>query len=796
MAEKIASALGGSSFSRAEKKQGYYGIKANGHDYAVTWGYGHLCTLSDAKGYDESYKSWRKMPMPFIPDEFKIVLNDRTGIPVRQTYSIVKKLFSKADYIINATDFDREGELIFYYLYSYMGCRKPVMRMKLSSTTQTGIHDAFNSLIDNDEVVPIRQSAQCRSIADWVVGCNMTAAMTIKAGGKDILSIGRVQTPTLAIIVRRDDEIARFRPEDYYTADAVFTTKKGETYKGTHKNKRFDKKEDADAIVRKCDGRTGTATMIEDTEKTRFVPNLYSLDSLQMDANGRYGFSLKKTLDVTQSLYDKGFVTYPRTDCQYLPEDMRGNILKIHEMLKGCGYDSFFTPDASVRNMDLHKKRFFDDTKLGSHYAIIPTDRPPAAMTEDEKKIFGLVAASVARMLYKDAVLVNRKVTTEVEGEQFISSGTSVKEKGWMAVDHTEKEEFLPDISEGDAVSASISVSSKKTEPPKHYTEKTLLAAMIAAGKNLEEDDLKKFMSENKLDGLGTVATRAGIIETVIRRGYAERSGKNILSTEKGRDLIRIIPVEDIKSAALTAQYEKKLNLIVKKQQDPDSFLSEIYESTKKWCGEIDRLSKEEAEKMAGPDKEETSGMTCPVCGKPMHKFSWGWGCTGYKEGCKFSISQEYLGKKLTDRQAKTLCEKGEVGPMVGFTSKKTGNKFEASLKIEYEKDQDGNKVGKIRFKFPERKDESEGKPEVYAVCPDCGASIKKAGWGWVCPKCGLGVPYEKSGRKISKDEAEALFSHGWTKYLEGFKSTKGKPFTAALHLEDKRVKFVFQNDA
>lgn len=804
MAEKIASALGEKSYHSSEKKQGFYNIKIRGLDYSVTWGYGHLCTLANAKEYDEAYRNWSRMPLPFIPDDFKIVLNERDGIPVGKTYSVVKKLFCQADYIINATDFDREGELIFYYLYKYMGCKKPVMRMKVSSTTTSGLREAFYSLLDNDDVIPIRQSAECRSIADWVVGCNMTAAMTVKSGSSSVISIGRVQTPTLSIVTGRDQEIRDFKPKDYYTVDAVFTTKDGSKYKGTCDKKKFDTKEEAESVLISCGSFPGTVTKTEETEKIQKVPNLYSLDSLQMEANGRYGFSVKRTLDVTQSLYDKGFVTYPRTDCQYLPEDMFGRIRQTQDMLKQHGYEKYFTSHADPQNMSEHRKRFFDDSKLGSHFAIIPTDQPAIALSIDEQKIYGLVAASVIRMLYPDAVLKNKKIFTEVNKVMFVSSGMSVRDPGWMEVDHKVSQDLLPDVKEGDQVDSNVHMSKKQTEPPAHFTEKTLLAAMITAGKNLEEEDLKKFMSENKIDGLGTVATRASIIENLIRRGVIERKGKEILATQKGFDLIDIIPVKEIKSAALTAAYERKLNLIVHGKQDPDEFLEEIYRSTTDWCGQIKKLSDKEAKTVAdGKDEKDGSSIMCPICGRPVAKYAWGYGCTGYKDGCKFSISQTIAGKKLTDRQMTSLCEKGTIGPLSGFVSKKTGKKFEASLKVEYTSDSTGKKeFTKIGFVFQDRKEDPDlvrardNASEPDAVCPECGAKMIKGTYGWECKNhCGVTIPYIKSKHRLTRQNVEDLLTDGETAEISDFVSQKGKYFTSNLRLQNKKVIFSFQTE-
>lgn len=785
MGEKIAAALGGSSFHKAEKKNGYYMIRYKGTEYAVTWGYGHLCALAEAVQYNPEYKNWSKLPIPFIPKDYKVVLNEKSKMPVKEAYRIVKQLFDRADYVINATDFAREGELIFYYLYHYMGCRKPVMRAKLVSTTKDGIEDSFDHLLDSSDFAGILASAQCRSITDWVVGCNLTVAMTLQYGGRNIYSIGRVQTPTLAMVVERDEQIKNFKPEDYFTVEGVFTTATDKTYEGVHEQKRFDKKEDADAIVSRCRGHKGIVADIETTEEKELVPHLYSLDSLQMDANEKYGLNLKHTLDLVQKLYEKGLVTYPRTDCQYLPDDMVGKIQQVHSMLRSNGFGHLFGPEASDSNMLKNKKRFFDTSKVGSHFAIIPTGQVPSGLSSDEKKVYGLIADSVIRMLYEAAVIEKTKVTTTVNGESFITNGKSLKYDGWMFVNGSTKEEFIPALKIGDQVDPDISSFARKTKPPKHYTDKSLLAAMLSAGRNLEDKDLKKFMAEQKIDGVGTVATRASIIETLVARGMVVRDKKNILATERGINLIHAIPVEAVKSAALTAQCEKKLNMIMNHEMDTGSFLNGIYKDVADWCGEIKKVS------VAPEASSEKPGLDlmCPVCGSPLNKFNWGYGCSEHKNGCKFAVGA-ICGKLLTEGQLRTLLSKEKIGPLAGF-KRKDGGSFEASLKLEPVIENGETVNYKVVFDVP--KSQQNENRDLYATCPKCHKRIVRGKWGWECEaKCGISVPYTLCEKKIEPEVAESLFTHGCVAMVEGFISKKGRPFNAGLTLKGNKVEFVF----
>lgn len=781
VAETIASILGGSTFHKSEKGKGYYTITYRGIEHAVTWGYGHLCALAEAVQYNPDYKNWRNLPSPFIPDNYKIVLNEDAKGSVKETYRTVKKLFDQADWIINATDFDREGELIFYYLYTYANCTKPVMRANIESTTEAGIKKTFDNLLKSSDFAGLLASARCRSIADWVVGCNLTVAMTLAAGSQNIYSIGRVQTPTLAMVVARDEEIANFKPENYFTLDAKFTKANGEYYKATHKEKKFKTKDDAEAALARCNSAgTGTVKEIAVNESYRQVPSLYDLDLLQMAANGKYGMSLKNTLAVTQRLYEKGFVTYPRTDCHFLPEDMSGQIMHIQEMLKNNGFGHLFNADADVKNMQADPKRFFDDSKLGSHFAIVPTERPASGLDAEEQKVYGLIADSVIRMLYPPAKIASTTVTTEVGMDEFTTSGSMVLEKGWLFVNGETKEEYLPDLTEGEMVSGEYEVQAKQTKPPAHYTDKTLLAAMKSAGKILEEDDLREFMAHNKIEGIGTPATRAGIVETLLGRGYIVRDKKKILATQRGASLIHLIPVDDIKSAAMTARYEKQLDMIVNGQEDPDHFLNMIYADLRGWCEKIRSMPVK-----AQLGEKTATDLMCPSCGAPLVKYSWGYGCSEHNNGCKFSLGK-IAGKALTENQVKTLLSQERLGPLDGF-KKKDGGSFSATLVLVEEE----GGTYKVAFDFPKPK--SDEMKDLYARCPDCGAAITKGRWGWECSAhCGISVPYELCSRKIEPEVAESLLAAGSTPILEGFISKKGKPFNASLTFENKKVKFVF----
>lgn len=788
MAGKIASVLGGVTFDKKDKKQGYYKIMFKGRECAVTWGYGHLCTLADASQYNPEYRNWSKMPIPFIPEIFQVVLNERSKMPIKSTYKVVQQLFSGADYIINATDFDREGELIFYYLYSYMGCRKNVMRAKLASTTPQGIKNAFENLMPCSDFASLLASAQCRSAADWVVGCNLTAAMTVKYGRKgEIYSIGRVQTPTLAMVVGRDEAICSFKPEDYFVVEGRFKTKDGKEYKGVYKQKRFDKRDDAQYVLSKCQGGNGIVTETSGTRTQKTFHGLYNLDLLQMETGKLYGFSGKRTLDATQKLYEKGYVTYPRTDCTYLPEDMEQGIGRVQEMLRTNGYGGLFNADASSDNMHMARKCYFDDSKLGSHYAIIPTEMAPKNLDSDEEKVYGLIADSVIRMLYPPAVLENTRVITEVGGEKFITTGTSVVSPGWLFVHGRVKEETVPHLSEGECVNAECVVQAKKTQPPKHFTDSSLLKAMVSAGRTVEDEELRDFMEKNGIEGIGTVATRAAIVENLIQRGFIVRDKKNILATERGIALVHAVPVDEVKSASMTAGYEKQLNLIMKGEQEPSAFLNGIYRDVRKWCGLIMGQKGEGAEKLSNAPNTK---LICPVCASPLHRYKWGYGCTEYRNGCKFSVGA-ICGKMLSEGQLGTLLSKEKIGPLKGF-KKKDGTEFSATLVLE--KVMKNGKIIDYKISFEKKsKVDTDNLPDLYGTCPKCGSRMKKGRCAWECAGgCDVKIPYVISERVIEPEIAEILLSYGETYVVDGFVSKKGNPYMAGLKLVDGKVKFVF----
>lgn len=749
-------------------KDGFLKINYLGDECYVTWGYGHLCELKSAQDYDPEYKNWAKLPMPFIPDNYEVKVKNE----VKKQFNLVRDLMKKSSLVINATDFDREGELIFSYVYEAAGIKTPFKRAHFSSQTEEGLQDGFKTLLTSKDVEPITNAGRGRSIADAVVGWNMTAKMTLKTHTHEVLSIGRVQTPTLNILVERELAIRNFVPEPYYTITAEFATSAGETYKGEHSAKKFKTNAEAKAVFDKINGKPGVVSEIETKLTKKEAPNLYSLSSLQMAANSKYSFTMAKTLEVAQQLYEAGYTTYPRTDSQYLTEDMVPTVNEVLDVLSknNATYNGFIDGKGKVAK----SKKYFDDTKVQSHFAIIPTKSYPKSLTPDQEKLYDLIARSVIMMLYKEATIENTKVTTTVEGEDFISNGKVVKDAQWMTIDTVSKDELLPKLAKGEKVSGEYKLNEKMTEPPKRFTDKTLLSAMLNAGKEIDDEALKKAMAAMDVHGIGTEATRAAIIETLVTRRYVERDKKTIYPTERGIQLIQILPIKEIKSAELTALWEQRLNDIALGKDSLPKFVADIEDITRKWVNELDEKITE-----GSVSTRETVGV-CPVCGKDIIKMKWGYGCTGYKEGCKFTIPNEIAGKKLTEKNVKTLIEKGQTSIIKGFKSK-TGKPFDAALKID---------EGKVAFDFGPKPATVE--PTATSLdCPTCGKTLMNTAYSYKCDDCGFSISKKIASRDISEKEAAQLIKEGKTDVLEGFISKAGKKFNASLKF-DSENKIVF----
>lgn len=675
-------------------KDGYFRISLKGEEAFVTWGFGHLCELKQAKDYNPAYKNWRNLPAPFIPDSYEIKPRsipeekDKYGYndKIKRQLKLISELFAKSRMIINATDFDREGEVIFSYVYEITKAAAPVQRACFSSQTQTGICDGFSKdLKSGKDMRNIESAGRMRGIADWVVGANLTVSTTLWNSGTSVYSVGRVQTPTLRMVVDREKAICGFTSIKYYVIEALFQTEKNESFKAKYYKDKIETKKEAESILKKLQ-EIGIISNVDRKRVNKAPPSLFSLSSLQMECNSRFGFTLKQTLDLVQKLYDNGYVTYPRSDSSYLTEDMEPVVNKVLDRLLAKISEYAKWIDGKPRRYV--KSRYFNNAKVESHFAIIPTENVPKTLSDDESKVYDLIAKSVIQMLYSDALIQQSKIYIDVNGEMFTAQETRIIEKGFLEVDNTVKETLLPSLSIKDLLSGKYQILEKDSEPPKRYTEKTLLAAMISCGKELDDKEMKKVLDNPSVSGIGTVATRDAIIETLIQREYIARKGKTLIATEKGINLIDRLLISDVKSPEMTAKWEKRLNLIANGKEDPQIFLKDIENSVRDWC----LIFSKEKRPLSSSDGKSTDTLPykCPLCGKPMVKKTWGVGCSGYRDGCKFSIGQTISKKKLSDKQMEKLLKTGQTDKISGFTSK-SGKKYDATLAL---------KDGKLTFLF------------------------------------------------------------------------------------------------
>jgi len=662
-----------------QNRDGYLKINYKGHECYITWGFGHLCTLKQAYDYNHVYKNWKMLPLPFVPKNYDIKLRTSTNsswdAKVEKQFEIVKSLFEKSDLIINATDFDREGEVIFAYIYELSGVNVPVKRACFTSQTKQGIIEGFTTNIKLGKDMELTESAgRMRGIADWVVGANLTTAMSLKHPGAGVMSVGRVQTPTLAMLVERELAILNFEKKPYWTIEAIFTTNKEESFKAKYSKEKINDLEEAKALFDKINGFDGTVADIQNKRVKKEPPLLYSLSALQMDANSKFGYTLDQTLEYVQKLYDGGFTTYPRTNSQYLTEDMEPVVNNILDKLSNV---SIYRSLIDGRERVFNKKHYFDNKKVESHFAIIPTGNIPKGLPEPQKRIFDLICRSIIKMLYGNATIEQTKVLIDVNSEEFKTNGTVIVEPGWMIVGDASKTELLPELSVGEKLKGEYKLCDKMSEPPKRYTDKTILAAMLSAGKDLDDAELKKLMSDPKTGGIGTEATRAAIIETLLQREYIVREKKVLRATQKGIDLIQKLPLDEIKSAELTAKWERRLADISRGTEDPNAFRSDFENTVREWVNII----KTKVDVCSVSYDEILDGVNCPLCGKPINIVAdKGYICSAYKNGCRFKIGT-VAGKKLSEAQVKKLCKDNETGLIKGFKTK-DGKKFNAKLKI------------------------------------------------------------------------------------------------------------------
>ena len=668
-----------------------------GDRYIVTWAVGHLVTLMEPDELDPKLEKWSFATLPILPETIPLKVISQT----KDQFSKVKKLMndSETDSLICATDAGREGELIFRYIYEKAGCRKPFQRLWISSMTDEAITEGFRDIRPGADYDGLYESARCRSKADWLVGMNASRAFTLKYN--TLLSIGRVQTPTLAILVKRRKEIENFQPEGFCTLTADFGD-----YSGVYFSEKLEpdthlkEKEDAEKIAAEVKGKTGTVIQAETTRKKELPPQLYDLTSLQRDANRMLGFTADKTLRTAQSLYEKHkALTYPRTDSRFLPPDMIPRVVQTMKLLPET-YQKY-VPGALPGGKLPVSKRTIDQTKVTDHHAILPTAKraDPSKFNEDERKLYDMVARRMLAAFYPACDYDATKIVTKAEEHLFRTTGKVIVNNGWHDVpplenppkarkktaEEGESENPLPPLQEGDTRPVhSVKIREDKTKPPAPHTDASLLAAMETAGKELDDEELVRQM---KGSGIGTPATRAAIIERLLKVGYAQRKGKTLQATDKGVMLIDVVPGE-LSSPELTGRWELALNDITDGAQDPQRFMDGIARMSS-FLVDYARntaaaVSFPEEERLYGKGSGKRKspaaplpGVVCPVCGKgQIRENSRAFGCSG--KGCNFTLWKDCLekggGPVLTGKLVQLLLEKKQLQGSTGILMIREGH--------------------------------------------------------------------------------------------------------------------------
>ena len=638
-----------------------------GNGYQVTWTFGHLCTLKEPDDYTPIWKQWALSTLPMIPDRFGIKLINDKGI--EKQFSIIEKLMQNAQGIINCGDAGQEGELIQRWVMQKAKATCPVKRLWISSMTDEAIREGFNKLKDQSEYQSLYFAGLCRAIGDWILGMNATRLYTLKYGqNKQVLSIGRVQTPTLALIVKRQKEIENFVPEPYWVLstiyrDTLFTATKG----------KFMSKEEGEQAFALIQDKPFTVTDIQKKKGTEAPPHLYDLTSLQVDCNKKFSMSADITLKTIQTLYERKLTTYPRVDTQYLSDDVYPQCPKILTGLRG--YETYTQPLAGKK---LPKsKKVFDSSKVTDHHAIIPTGVPATHLTDLERHVYDLVVRRFICVFYPDCKFTTTTVLGKVDTVDFKVTGKQIQQPGWRVVyekdvktadddKKDDEEKSLPDFTVGESGPHTPTLSEKWTTPPKYYTEATLLRAMETAGKFVEDEELRAALKEN---GIGRPSSRAGIIETLFKRRYIRRERKNLIATATGIELIDTIREELLKSCELTGIWEKKLRDIEHKTYDPAQFISELKQQIHEIVTQVltdntnrritvlteEDLKKKKKAPAKKKEKKETNetkgtiqpltpsddviGKPCPLCGRGVIiKGNAAYGCSRWKEGCGYRL--------------------------------------------------------------------------------------------------------------------------------------------------------------
>ena len=808
VANDIAKALGG--FTKHDE---YF----ESDEFVLSSAVGHLVEIAVPEEYDVKRGKWTFTHLPVIPPHF--ALN-----PIAKTESRLKvltKLLKRKDVtsLVNACDAGREGELIFRLIVQYAKAKQPIKRLWLQSMTPAAIREGFKKLREDKEMLPLADAARCRSEADWLIGINGTRAMTAfnsKEGGFYLTTVGRVQTPTLSIVVEREEKIKNFVPRDYWEVRAEFVCAAG-IYEGRWLDTKFKKDETdpekkaerlwskaaAESIVAACRGKPGTVTE-ESKPTTQLSPALFDLTSLQREANARFGFSAKNTLALAQALYEKHKVlTYPRTDSRHLPEDYLNTVKETLEVVAENNNYHQFAKQILKNNWVKPNKRIFDNAKISDHFAIIPTLQAPKNLSEPEQKLYDLVTRRFMAVFFPAAEFQVTTRMTEVSGHTFKSEGKVMTNSGWLAIygkeaandEDKEGSGNLVPVAKGEQVKTDkVNALGLVTKPPVRYSEATLLSAMEGAGKLVDDEGLREAMAGK---GLGTPATRAAIIEGLLNEKYLLREGRELIPTAKAfqlTTLLRGLGVDELTLPELTGEWEYKLAQMERGRISREEFMREIAQMT-----QVIVKRAKEYDNATIPGDYATLKTPCPNCGGMVKENYRRFACTK----CEFSMSKVPGSRQFEIAEVEELLEKREIGPLQGFRSK-MGRPFAAILKIV--RDEENNNY-KLEFDFGQNQaDDEDGEGVDFSTqtplgaCPKCGSGVYEMGLAYVCEKS-VAKPKAcdfRSGRiilqqEIVPEQMAKLLNNGKTDLLPGFISQRTRrPFKAYL-VKDKNGKVSFE---
>jgi len=796
VAQDIARAIGG--FTR---QKDYF----ESDDYVLSSAVGHLLELAVPADEEVKRGKWSFANLPVIPSRFALQPIKKSEDRLKLLTRLIKR--KDVDALVNACDAGREGELIFNFIVEHSKTKKPVQRLWLQSMTANAIREGFQQLRDAEAVAGLAAAAVSRAESDWLIGINGTRAMTAfnsKTGGFHLTTVGRVQTPTLAIVIERENRIRRFKPRDYWELHASFACAQG-AYAGRWFDENFKKNDDeharaerlwaadkAEAIRAKCAGKPGT---VEETSKpsTQQSPLLFDLTSLQREANGRFGFSARATLQVAQALYERHKVlTYPRTDARALPEDYVDTVKEVMGNLP-AEYSKFANEIKREGWVKSGNKRIFNNAKISDHFAIIPTGTEPKKLSEPEQKIYDLVTRRFLSVFYPAAEYNVTTRITRVEGEAFKTEGKVLVKPGWLVVVGREKsgDDELVAVADGERVNTEqLEVRALQTRPPARFNEATLLSAMEGAGKMVDDEELRAAMAER---GLGTPATRAQIIENLIGEQYMLREGKELVPTAKAFSLITLLTglgVSELTSPELTGEWEYKLSQIEKGALSRDAFMDEIERMAQEM---VDRAKQYESDTV--PGDFVTLKTPCPKCGGVVKENYKKFAC----QSCDWSTWKIVASRQFEIDEIETLLRDGHVGPLLGFRNK-MGRLFNADIVLNDEK--------QPTFDFGQPKDDENAEPVDFSdqaplgECPKCQSRVYEHGMAYVCEKS-VGPDKScdfRSGKiilqqPVEREQMHKLLSEGKTDLLRGFVSNKTKrKFSAFLvRQKDGKVGFEFE---